>query len=56
MKVPIQYLACVSALATIPNDTIDEDVLGLCGSLDEKGLYRFIRLNTWSPVGRTIWE
>lgn len=27
-----------------------------CSGLSEKGTHRLIYLNTWSPVGRSVWE
>jgi hypothetical protein len=27
-----------------------------CGDLNDKGAHAFTSLNTWSPVGRTVWE
>ena len=27
-----------------------------CAGLDDNGLCRFVYLNTWFPVGGTVWE
>lgn len=31
-------------------------IIGDCGASNENGLSRLIYFNTWTPVGRTLWE